>query len=83
MNYTEEVTRLVPTTREESIEVPDGLVKLVNGNDNEWGRNGYHWLGCERKKQGGHTIERLRHYIQNHQIYHVEYGHPCDCPIKL
>ncbi len=83
MIHTEQVTRLTPVTKEESIEVPEGLVKLVNSNDEEWGRNGYKWMGCERKRQGGHTIDRLRHYIQNHQTYHIEHRHPCDCPIKL
>ena len=82
MIYTEQVTRLVPTVKEESVEVPEGLVKLVNGNDEKWGRNGYNWLGCERKRQGGQTIDRLRHYLENHKTYHEFYSHPCDCPIK-
>jgi len=81
MNYTEQVTRLQPVTKGESIEVPEALVKLVNGNDEKFGRNGYHYMGCERKQQGGHTIDRLRAYTTHHQSYHIEYGHPCDCPV--
>jgi hypothetical protein len=79
--YTEEVTRFRPVTSTESIEVPDGLVKLVNGRDKKFGRNGYHYMGCERVP-GGHTIDRLQAYISHHRIYCMGYGHPCDCPIK-
>ena len=83
MKHTEEVTRLQPVTKTETIEVPEALVKLVNGNDKEWGCNGYKWMGCHRRGQGGYTIDRLREYISNHRIYHEHYGHPCDCPVKL
>ena len=90
MVYTEEVTRWRPITQAESIEAPEALIKLVNGNDEKFGRNGYHYLGCHRKKQGGHTIDRLREYIEHHnnycKPYNDQYGYQpnkCDCPIKL
>ena len=81
MLYAERVKRLVTVERDESLEVPDGLVKLVNGRDKEFGRNGYHYMGCERHQQGGTTIDRLNAYVYHHQFYHVEMGHPCGCPI--
>ena len=83
MLYSEKVVRLVPTEFEEHIEVPETLVRLVNSRDKKFGRNGYHCLGCNRVRQGGYTIDRLREYIQHHSIYHIGYGHPCDCPIVL
>ena len=83
MLYKETVTRLEPIEREESIEVPPELVKLVKGNDEKYGRNGYFYLGCNRGRHNGAVIDRLREYIRNHQEYHIHHGHPCDCPIKV
>lgn len=79
--YTETVERFVTIEREESVDVPDGLVKLVNGRDKKFGANGYRYMGCQRRHQGGTTIGRLSAYLHFHQMYHVEYKHPCDCPI--
>ena len=83
MIYNEKVTRLVPVEAEESIEVPAALVKLVRGRDKKYGANGYHYLGCERQQQGGYIIDRLRAYVAHHFTYHVHYGQPCNCPVKL
>jgi len=83
VRYTETVTRFLPSAREESIEVPEELVKLVNSNDPQFGRNGILYMGCQRKRQGGHTIDRLYEYANHHRIYHEQYGHPCNCPVSL
>jgi len=85
MIYKETVTRLVEVAveKEETIECPPELIKLVNSKDEKFGRNGYLYLGCERKRQGGYTIDRIRSYINHHKEYHEKYGHPCDCPIKI
>lgn len=83
MQYTETVTRFLPVEKTESVEAPEALVKLVNGNDKEFGRNGYLYMGCQRDRQGGRTIDRLYEYISHHNIYHKEYGHPCNCPVNL
>ena len=83
MQYTETVQRLVPITREESVNVPEGLIKLVKGNDKKWGKNGYAFMGYDRDRQGGNVIDRLREYISHHNTYHVIHSHPCDCPVKL
>jgi len=83
MIYTEEVTRLRPITEKEFVEAPEALIKLVNSNDEKFGRNGYHYLGCQRKRQGGLAIDRVYEYISHHNIYHKQHGHPCDCPVKL
>lgn len=83
MIYTEEVTRLKSVTEKEFVEAPEALIKLVNSNDKEFGRNGYHYMGCQRKQQGGLAIDRVYEYISHHNIYHIEYGHPCNCPVKL
>ena len=81
MLYQETVTRLKPVEVVEEIEVPEALVKLVNSSDKEYGRNGYHYMGCQRKNQGGATFDRLREYVRQHQTYCIGYGHPCNCPI--
>ena len=83
MLYTETVLRLIQVRKEESIEVPEALVKLVKGNNKEFGRNGLLYMGCERQRQGGLVIDRLRHYIEHHNAYCVGYGHPCNCPVIL
>lgn len=82
MLYTETVTRYLPVTREETIEVPEELVRLVNSNDSRYGKNGTLYLGCDQAKQGGRTIDRLRWYLSQHTIYYVQHGHPCNCPIS-
>ena len=82
MTYTETVTEMVPTAVTKTIEVPDGLVRLVNGHDKEFGRNGYHYMGCERANMGGTTYDRICAYIHHHRTYHELCGHPCNCPIK-
>lgn len=81
MVYKDKVYRSVSVEREERIEVPTELVKLVKGNDPEWGRNGHHWLGCERGK--GKVIDRLQSYITD---YNQEYRYRPDIhryPIQL
>ena len=82
MLYRQMVKRFVEVEKEESIEVPAELVKLVNGNDPRYGRNGHFWLGCNRGKS--RTIDRLYQYVQNHQdeITFSRVG-GCQCPIKL
>lgn len=61
MIYKAQMNRLVAVQREESIEAPEALIKLVKSNDKQWGRNGHHWMGCERGK--GKTIDRLQSYL--------------------
>ena len=80
MKYTEEVKRWQQVIITESIEVPEDLIKLVNGNDREFGRNGYNYMGCNRSKQGGATIDRLQEYINQHSHGPMS---KCACPIKL
>ena len=81
MLYQETVTRLKPVEVVEEIEVPEALVKLVNSSDEKYGRNGYHYMGCQRKCQSGTTFDRLHEYVRHHQTYCIDYGHPCNCPI--
>ena len=83
MIYTETTIRSNRIERKEEIDVPKELVKLVNSADPVYGRNGYHYLGCNRKRQGGYTIDRLREYIDHHNIYCKQPGHSCNCPIIL
>ena len=82
MNYQETITRMMPVEQTESIEVPEALVKKVNSRDPVWGANGCNYLGCNRKRQGGHTIDRLQEYVSHHQFYCVGMMRPCSCPIN-
>ena len=83
MIYTETVTRLRPITEQESIEVPEELVKLVRSRDPKYGRNGSHYRGRNRERQGGKTIDRLWEYTEYHKDYCEASGHPCGCPVKV
>ena len=82
MKYTETVTCMVPTQVTESIEVPDGLVELVNGCDERYGKNGWLYSGGESADEGGTTLARLKKYMLQHEIHHIYRRLPCDCPIK-
>lgn len=40
-------------------EIRPELLKMVNGRDGQWGRNGWEYMGCNRERQGGTALDRL------------------------
>lgn len=42
--------------------IPPALLRLVNGRDQEWGRNGHAWIGVHQEKHGGTALQRAREY---------------------
>lgn len=46
-------------------DIPEELLKMVNGRDKRWGKNGHEWLGRNRERQGGTEIDRIREHANN------------------
>lgn len=40
--------------------IPEEIAKVIDGRDKRWGRNGYEWMGSNRERQGGRTLNRAR-----------------------
>lgn len=45
---------------EEFPPIPEKIRKVLDGRDKRWGKNGYQWMGGNREKQGGTTLNRAR-----------------------
>ena len=49
--------------------VRERLLKLVNGHDPRWGRNGHEWMGRHRKRHGGTALDRAREYAVKYRFF--------------
>ncbi len=49
--------------------VPERLLKMVNGRDRRWGRNGWAWIGRHQQRYGGTPLDRAREYAAKFEAY--------------
>jgi len=40
--------------------VPEHVRKVIDGRDEKWGKNGFEWMGTNRERAGGTTLDRAR-----------------------
>jgi hypothetical protein len=60
--------------------IPEAIVKILDGRDPNWGKNGWEWMGCNRASAGGTTLSRARELFAWAGSYK---GAKADFPVPL